>query len=127
MDEQDATLITNLSWGQMEVTAGGLISRFKDCKVWPGGAVAWNWNDTGTQHEPGIQPADLEEVLEKGVEVVILGRGVFSRLGVCPETEKLLRDRGIEYHIEDMRAAVNLYNDLARQGRRVGGVFHSTC
>jgi hypothetical protein len=127
MDEQDATLVTNLAWGQMEVTAGGLISLFKDCKVWPGGAVAWNWNDTGTQHEPGIQPADLEEVLEKGVEVVILARGVFSRLGVCPETEKLLRDRGIEYHTEDTRAAVNLYNDLARQGRRVGGVFHSTC
>ena len=127
MDEQDATLITNLAWGQMEVTAGGLISLFKDCKVWPGGATAWNWNDTGTQHEPGIQPADLEEILKKGVEIVILARGVFSRLGVCPETEKLLRDRGVEYHMLDTKEAITLYNELARQGRRVGGVFHSTC
>jgi hypothetical protein len=127
MDEQDATLITNLAWGQMEVTAGGQVSHFKDCKVWTGGATAWNWNETGTQHEPGIQPADLEEVLEKGVEIVILARGVFSRLGVCPETEKLLRDRGVEYHMLDTKEAITLYNELARQGRRVGGVFHSTC
>lgn len=127
MGEQDATLITNLAWGQMEVTAGGQVSRFKDCKVWTGGATAWNWNETGTQHEPGIQPADLEEVLEKGVEIVILARGVFSRLGVCPETEKLLRDRGVEYHMLDTKEAITLYNELARQGRRVGGVFHSTC
>ena len=127
MDEQDVTLISNLAWGQMEVTAGGQVFRFKDCKVWPGGATAWNWHETGTQHEPGIQPADLEEVLEKGVEIVILTRGVFSRLGVCPETEKLLRDRGVEFHMLDTKEAIILYNELARQGRRVGGVFHSTC
>ena len=127
MDEQDATLITNLAWGQIEVTAGGQVSRFKDCKIWTGGATAWNWNETGTQHEPGIQPTDLEEVLEKGVEIVILARGVSSCLGVCPETEKLLRDRGVEYHMLDTKEAITLYNELARQGRRVGGVFHSTC
>lgn len=127
MKERDATLITHLAWGQMEVTAGGQIFHFKDCKVWPGGAVAWDWNDTGTQHEPGIRPADIQDILEKGVEVVILARGVFSRLGVCPETEELLRARGIEYHIMETKQAVALYNDLARQGRKVGGVFHSTC
>ncbi len=127
MDEQIATSITNLTWGQMEVTTGGQVFRFKDCKVWPGGAAAWNWNDTGTQHEPGIQPADLEEILEKGVDVMILAHGVFSRLGVCPETEELLRERGIEYHMLDTKEAVALYNDLVDQGRRVGGIFHSTC
>lgn len=127
MEERDATLITHLAWGQMEVTAGGQIFHFKDCKVWPGGVVAWDWNDTGTQHEPGIRPADIQDILEKGVEVVILARGVFSRLGVCPETEELLRARGIEYHIMETKQAVALYNDLARQGRKVGGVFHSTC
>jgi len=111
----------------MEVTAGDRVFRFKDCKVWPGGAAAWDWNDTGTQHEPGIQPADIEEILGKGVDVMILARGVFSRLGVCPETEELLRERGIEYHMLDTKEAVALYNDLVHQGRRVGGVFHSTC
>ena len=127
MEERKTTLITNLAWGQMEIAVGGQVFHFKDCKVWPGGAVAWNWNDTGTQHEPGIQPADIEDILEKGVDMVILARGVFSRLGVCPETEQLLRTRGVEYHIMETKQAVALFNDLARQGRKVAGLFHSTC
>jgi hypothetical protein len=127
MSEQEVALITNLAWGQMEITIGRQVFQFKDCKIWPGGASGWNWRETGTEHDPGIQPADLADVLEKDVDVVILSRGVFSRLGVCPETEAVLRERKMEYHILETREAVALYNDLARQGRRVAGLFHSTC
>ena len=120
-------LITNLSWGQMEVTIGGQIFHFKDCKIWPGGARAWNWGETGTEHSPGIQPADIEELLAHDVDAVVLAQGVFGRLGVCVETEALLREREISYHIEKTKGAVELFNEMAKQGKRVGGVFHSTC
>jgi hypothetical protein len=33
------SLITHISWGQMEVTIDGQTLTFKDCKVWPGGAT----------------------------------------------------------------------------------------
>ena len=121
------TAITALSWGGMEVTIGGRVQSFKDCKIWPGGARAWNWRETGTEHVPGIQPADLDEVLEHDPEAVVLGCGVFGRLGVCPETETLLRERGLRYHIEKTGKAVQLFNELAGQGVRVAGLFHSTC
>ena len=127
MDEKEITLITNLSWGSVEVTTGEQTFHFRDCKVWPGGARDWNWRETGTEHSPGIQPADIQEVLEKGVEIIVLGRGVQNRLEVQPETEALLKARGIQVHIESTPQAVELYNDLARQGRKVGGVFHTTC
>jgi len=127
MTDNPPTLITQLAWGRIIVDAGAGPVTFKDCKIWPGGAVAWDWQDTGTEHEPGIQPADIADLLEKGIEVMILGRGQTSRLGVCPETEALLRQRGIEVHILDTILAVERYNALARQGRRVAGVFHSTC
>jgi hypothetical protein len=123
----EETLITNLSWGQMEVRIGGQIYHFKDCKIWPGGARAWNWRETGTEHIPGIQPTDIEEVLVHKIDVLVLARGVFGRLGVCAETETLLRERGIPYHIEKTKQAVTLFNDLAEKGKRVGGLFHSTC
>jgi hypothetical protein len=119
-------LITNLSWGKMEVSIGREKQRFKDCKIWPEGARAWNWDETGTEHNPGVQPADIEEILQ-GVDVMILACGVFGRLGVCAETETLLRERGISYYIENTKQAVALFNDLVKQGKRVGGVFHSTC
>ena len=127
MPDTDATLITNLSWGHIEVSIGDKVLSFKDCKIWPGGARAWDWEETGTNHSAGIQPADIEEVLAHGVEVMILGRGVFGRLGVCAETEKLLKARGIVCYSEKTENAVALFNDFARQGKRVGGVFHATC
>jgi len=123
----EETLITNLSWGQMEVKIGGQIYHFKDCKIWPGGARAWEWRETGTEHSPGIQPADLEELLAHGIEEIVLTRGVLGRLDICAETEALLHEQGIPYHIEKTKQAVTLFNDLAKQGKRVGGLFHSTC
>ncbi len=121
------TLITDLSWGNMEVSIGGEVQVFKDCKIWPGGARTWNWGETGTSHTPGIQPVDIEEILEHNVEAIVLTRGVIGRLGICAETEALLRERGISYHVEKTNKAVQLFNELVEQGKRVGGVFHSTC
>jgi len=121
------TLITDLSWGDMEVSIAGKKHQFKDCKIWPGGARTWDWGETGTEHSPGIQPADLEEILEHEVDVIILTRGVVGRLGVPAETETYLRERGIPYHVEKTKKAVALYNELAKGGKRVSGVFHSTC
>ena len=119
--------ITHMSWGRMEVTVNGQTLAFKDCKVWPGGVKAWDWRVTGTHHQPGIQPADIAEILEQGVEVMILSRGMALMLHTCPETEALLRARGIPYHIEETNRAVALFNQLTQQGKRVGGIFHSTC
>lgn len=34
------------------------------------------------QHHPGVQPADLEEVLKKGAELLIIGRGMNEALQV---------------------------------------------
>ena len=121
------TLITDLAWGQIEVTIDGKAQRFKDCKIWPGGACEWRWEETGTHHIPGIQPADIEEVLTHEVEAIVMGRGQFGRLHVSTGTEALLQERGIPYHIERTQKAVALFNELSQAGKRVGGVFHSTC
>jgi hypothetical protein len=99
----------------------------KDFKLWPGGGRAWDWNETGTRHEPGVQPADVEELVEHGVRVVVLSRGQELQLHISQDTLNELKARGIEVHVEETRAAVERYNDLAEQGVPVGGLFHSTC
>ncbi len=76
-----------------------------DVKLYPGGGRAWDWNETGTHHSPGIQPADVMELLENGAEVVVLGCGMERALGVCPKTLSLLAARGVDVHIEATRAA----------------------
>jgi len=125
-DENNATQsprITQISWGRMEVEKLGT---GRDFKLYPGGGRAWDWNETGTHHVPGIQPADVQDLLDHGSRVVVLSRGMQLALQTCPETLQLLREQGITYHVEETKAAVELYNQLA-QTERVGGLFHSTC
>lgn len=116
--------ILRISWGHMEVEGLG---SGKDFKLFPGGGRPWDWNETGTRHIPGILPADLEELLERGCEELVLSYGMLQALHVSPEAETLLRQRGIPFHGAETCKAVALYNRLALDGKRVGGLFHSTC
>lgn len=99
---------------------------YRDAKLYPGGAREWDWNETGTQHRPGIQPADVEELLEHGATVVVLSQGMYGQLEVCPETLGLLNERGATTHVLRTEQAVRLYNEL-RETEHVGGLFHTTC
>ncbi len=116
--------ITHLSWGQIETDDG---KSFKDAKLWPGGGRAWDWNETGTSHVPGIQPADVEELLEHGATTVILSRGINKRLRVQQKTLDWLEDEGIDVDVLQTENAVERYNELRDEGEAVGGLFHSTC
>jgi len=99
----------------------------KDFKLWPGGGREWNWNETNTQHVPGIQPIDVDELLTYGSEEIVLSRGMLLALHTCPETIKLLETNGIKFHLAETKQASELYNQLIEEGKVVGGLFHSTC
>ncbi len=98
-----------------------------DTKLWPGGGRAWDWTETGTHHVPGIQVADVAELLEKGARVVVLSRGMELVLQTRPETLEHLRALGIRCEVAETSEAVRIYNRLAERGEAVGGLFHSTC
>lgn len=115
--------ILDVSWGRMSV--GGL-GTGKDFKLYPGGGRPWDWRETGTEHVPGVQPADVTELLDHGASVIVVGRGMRTRLQVQRETLDLLEAKGIRIHFEETLAAVELYNRLA-ETEPVGGLFHSTC
>ena len=72
--------ITPLSWGLLETEDGA----FKDARLYPGGAEEWDWNETGTSHDPGIQPADVELLLERGATVIVLSRGFNEPPRIAP-------------------------------------------
>jgi len=99
---------------------------FKDAKLYPGGAKKWDWNETGTDHSPGIQPSDVEELLEHGSKVIVLSKGMYGRLLVKEETVRLLKERNIKTYILKTKKAVTVYNDL-RKKEPTGGLFHTTC
>jgi hypothetical protein len=114
--------ITRLSWGRLETES----AVFKDARLYPGGAEEWDWNETGTSHDPGIQPADVESLLERGSTVVILSKGFPERLGVAPKTLSMLEERKIPAHVLQTEEAARLYEEL-RETEKVGALIHSTC
>jgi len=116
--------VTHLSWGKMDVEGVGT---GKDYKLWPGGGRTWDWNETGTRHVPGIQPADVEELLDNGAEEIVLSRGMLRALRIRPDTLEMLGAKGVSTHVSETRQAVALYNELAERGVRVGALIHSTC
>jgi hypothetical protein len=122
-DGDRSPLITHFSWGCLEVEGG---RRFKDAKLFPGGSREWDWSETGTDHVPGILPADVEQLLEHGAQVVVLSKGIDECLQVCTETLEMLKQRRIKFHILQTEQAVRLYNQL-REKELVAGLFHSTC
>ncbi|GAA2095522.1 Mth938-like domain-containing protein [Actinomadura alba] len=115
--------ITHISWGRMEVEG---IGSGKDFKLYPGGGRLWDWSETGTRHSPGIQPADVRELLDHGCTVVVLSQGMELRLETTPEVLGLLEAAEVEVHVEETTAAAELYNRLA-ESHAVAGLFHSTC
>jgi hypothetical protein len=92
-----------------------------------GGGRQWDWTETGTRHVPGIQPVDVEELVERGAAVVVLSQGMEKRLQVDPASYEFLQRHSVGVHIAETNEAVMIYNGLPEEGTAVGGLFHSTC
>ncbi|WP_228282279.1 Mth938-like domain-containing protein [Rubrobacter tropicus] len=114
--------MTSASCGRLE--AGE--RTFKDAKLFPGGAREWDWNETGTRHEPGVGPADVEELLEHGATTVVPGTGFYGKLRVRGETLDALKERGVAARALPTEEAVAAYNELREKGP-MGALIHSTC
>lgn len=104
--------IKHVSWGRLEVE--GEAEPYEDAKLFLGGSREWNWRETQTSHRPGIQIADVRELLEHGSKVVVLSRGMAECLHVPDETLDFLKERQIAVQVLPTQHAVALYNELAQ-------------
>lgn len=117
--------ITFFEWGKLEIV--GCETPFRDAKLYPGGAREWDWTETGTRHSPGIQPADVDELIDNGARTIVLSKGVQLKLKTQKETLQYLEDKGVDVFVLQTGKAIQKYNDLAEAGEPVGALIHSTC
>lgn len=78
------------------------------------------------RHSPGIQPAEVEELLAHGATAVVLSQGMGKRLQVDPAALEYLERQSVEAHIAGTLEAAQIYNELAG-AVPVAGLLHSTC
>jgi hypothetical protein len=124
MEKKKCLSITHLEWGKIEVQG---MPPFKDAKLFPGGATEWDWGKTNTRHSPGIQIADVEELLLAKPTHIILSRGMQLVLQTKPDTLAYLQERSLQLEVLETKLAVQKYNQLVESGIQVAGLFHSTC
>lgn len=119
--------IEHFSWGKVTVRhADGSLHTYQDCKVTPVGSKKWDWRETDTHHRPGIQIADVKDIAQTA-HIIILTRGVDLVLQTKPETIDYLKGLGKEVHVEQTEKAIELYNKLVKEGKKVAIIIHSTC
>ncbi|MEU5152952.1 MTH938/NDUFAF3 family protein [Glycomyces sp. NPDC021274] len=115
--------ILSITWGRMEIADLGI---GKDFMLHPGGGKPWDWRESGTEHDPGIQPSDVQYLIDHGAETIVLSLGMERRLQIDPATIALLERLSVPYQAAETLEAVELYNQALANGS-VGGLFHSTC
>ena len=118
--------IIESSWGSITVNLPDGDKTFRDIKLYPGGAKAWDWNETGTHHNPGIQPADVKEIVDNGAEYILLSRGRNLRLQVMEKTKEWLQSNNVEFEILPTDQVIEKCNKL-RQKKSTGALIHTTC
>jgi hypothetical protein len=116
--------IVSSRWGRLEVEKLGA---GRDFKLWPGGGRSWDWTEFGTGHRKGVQPGELDELIENGCRFIILTTGRMRRLKISEKTVQRARKEKVRLIIVSTGKGVKLYNELVEQGAAVGGLFHSTC
>src|SRR5438874_3825592 len=122
--------ITDVSWGRLEVE--GEAEPYKDAKLFPGGSRAWNWRETKTAQQPGIQIAGVQELLDHGARVVVLSRGMAECLHVPRETLDFFEGTsggslGFELVVELVQTNLVIYGFQTQRSRLNAHTFLGFC
>jgi len=119
-------IIESIEWGKIKVSHNGASHEYNDCKLWSEQSKEWDWSESNTHHNPGIQIEALAAFIHD-VDEVVLTRGMQNKLQVPQETITYVENMGKKCHVGETMEMVDLYNRLVREGKKVGGLFHSTC
>lgn len=130
-------LISKISWGKIEVfdpSNQTTISYTDDqqqnggnCTIGPKGSQYWDWRKDGTCHQSGVTLKAVTSIPEYDTaEYVIITRGMDLVLQVPVTLINEIAKTKKVYALQSVEA-VEMYNKLVLEGKKVVGVIHSTC
>ena len=73
-----------------------------------------------------LQIVDLEDILKKEPDILIIGTGAMGIMKVPGELKKQLEEKNIELYVQRTGKAVEVFNS-ADKSKTVIGAFHLTC
>jgi hypothetical protein len=114
--------INSFGWDTIEVD--GIF--YRDVKIYPDRAETWDWLKTDTRHDPGIRAQDVQDLLDRGCDFIILSSGPNRKLSVDFDTYKLLLKYNVDFLVTDTALAVDRYREEIKEGQYlVGALLHT--
>jgi hypothetical protein len=122
--------ITHFSWGKFVIgdeehseSGSGQIGAGKDIRLI--GKEATEWKERKGHR---LKKSMITGVYDRGIEILIIGTGVFGTVECPKKVKKALRAHGIsELILQKTPDACAAYNELFHQGKRVALLAHGTC
>jgi len=74
-----------------------------------------------------VQLDDITDILNLKPEVVVFGTGYYGAVKIDRNVIEKLREEGIEVICEESKKAVEIYNRLLKEGKKVALAIHLTC
>lgn len=111
--------IDSYSFGRIVINGKTYTS---DVIIYPGKINSAWWRQEGHL----LQLADLEEALQAGPDVLVIGTGSYGAMRVPGETVDRISAKGIIVKVERTGTAVEVYNELRGTGTVIAAL-HLTC
>ena len=108
-------------YGLGQITVGGR-TYTADVIIWPEGVDDTWWRAEGN----AMGPDDVDAILNKQPDVVIVGTGETGQLDVPSDVLAALQQGCSRVHVEPTQRACELYNELAGGPQRVVAALHLT-
>ena len=95
-----------------------------DIRISPSGRILpeW-WRENGHR----VEIEDVQDILEDGVEIFVLGKGKPGLMKASKALQKYLMERNIMLIEESSLKAVQRVNKLFADGNKFAAGFHLTC
>ena len=113
-------MITDFSFGKIVVN-GKTYS--DDIKIVHGQVISDWWRKSG--HRVDVE--DVADILESGPDILIIGKGSPGLMKTSTHLRERLADKNIKLIEKKTSKAIEVFNKLFQEGRKVAGGFHITC
>jgi len=74
-----------------------------------------------------LYPEDIEDILSFEPEVIVVGTGSPGLMSVQDEVKQLCEEKEISLISCPTEEAVEIFNKLSEEGKKIAGCFHLTC
>jgi len=74
-----------------------------------------------------LQPEDLEQAVREKPNILIVGTGNVGAMQVPKETLSFFRSQGIDVRVARTGKAVEIFNGLQKENKKVVAALHLTC